>query len=122
MCMTNIKVGSIIDAKITGITGYGFFVEAENGYTGLLHISQITDRFVDDIQRIYVIGEIISAKVIEIDEEKKQLRLSTKEFNDKKNRKKSIKEEGRGFAPLRENLDKWVNEKLNELKNLDKSE
>lgn len=116
MDMADIKVGKTISVIITGITKYGIFVKVDDKYTGMIHISEITDRFVNDIDRIYVIGEKIDAKVLEIDEEKKQIKLSTKELNSGKYKRKPIKEEGRGFEPLKENLDKWVSETLQDLK------
>lgn len=118
----NIKVGEIINTQITGISKYGIFVKVDDIYTGMIHISEITDKYVNDIGRIYVIGESVDAKVLEIDEEKKQVKLSTKEVNSGKNKRKAIKEEGRGFEPLKENLDRWINETLEDLKKNGKTE
>lgn len=118
----NIKVGEIINTQITGISKYGIFVKVNDIYTGMIHISEITDKYVNDIGRIYVIGESVDAKILEIDEEKKQLKLSTKELNSGKNKRKPIKEEGRGFEPLKENLDRWINETLEDLKKNEKTE
>ena len=120
--MDKIEVGKIINTEITGITEYGIFVRANNDYTGMIHISEITDKYVDDIGRLYVIGETLEAKILDVDHEKKQIKLSTKELNSGKYKRKPIKEEGRGFEPLKENLDKWVSEKLEELEKNKKSE
>ena len=115
MNMSDIKVGDIISCEVSGITEYGVFVKVNDEYSGLVHISEISNKFVSNIERLYIIGDVIEAKVIEIDEEKKQIKLSIKDNKNKKNKNKKIVEKGEGFKPLKENLDKWVEERLKEL-------
>ena len=113
--MDNIKKGDVIKCEVTGVTNYGVFVKIEDSdYTGLIHISEISDKFVSNIDKLYIIGDVIDATILDIDNEKKQYKLSVKDLNKKKN-KKSITEKGQGFTPLKENLDKWVQERLKEL-------
>jgi general stress protein 13 len=112
--MENIKKGDVIKCEVTGVTNYGVFVKTDSEYTGLIHISEISDKFVSNIEKLYIVGDIIDATVIEVDEDKKQYKLSVKDLN-KKKKKKQIVEKGQGFAPLKENLDKWVQERLKEL-------
>ena len=114
--MDNIKIGDVIKCEVTGITNYGVFVKIDENYTGLIHISEISDKFVSNIEKLYIEGDIIDATVIEIDEEKKQIKLSVKDLNKKGGKKKKIIEKGQGFKPLKENLEKWVKERLEELK------
>ena len=62
------------------------------------------------------VGERIYAKVIEVDNEHNRLKLSIKGLNYKEfyeNRK--VKESVRGFSPLQENLEKWMDETLREM-------
>ena len=113
--MENIKIGDTIKCEVTGLTNYGVFVKTDSEYTGLIHISEISDKFVSSIEKLYIAGDIIEATVIEIDEEKKQLKLSVKDINKKNKKKKGIAEKGKGFEPLKENLDKWVQERLKDL-------
>lgn len=113
--MESIKIGDVVKCEVTGMTNYGVFVKTEDDYTGLIHISEISDKFVSSIEKLYIAGDIIEATVIEVDDEKKQLKLSVKEINKKNKKKKGITEKGKGFEPLKENLDKWVEEKLKEL-------
>lgn len=115
--MEEIKKGKIVVGEITGITEYGIFVKVEPNYTGMIHISEISDDYVEDIAKLYVIGETLETRIIEIDPEKLQLKLTIKEFNKKNKRNKTLKEEGRGFEPLKEKLDFWVEERLKDLKN-----
>ena len=114
--MEEIKKGKIVIGEITGITEYGIFVKVEPDYTGMIHISEISDNYIEDIAKLYVIGETLETRIIEVDNEKKQLKLTIKEFNKKNKRNKTLKEEGRGFEPLKEKLDFWVEERLKELK------
>jgi general stress protein 13 len=114
--MSEIKVNKIVVGEITGFTKYGIFVKINDNYTGMVHISEISDNFVEDIEKLFVIGESLDCRVMEIDEEKKQLKLTIKEFNKRNKRNKTLKEEGRGFEPLREKLDFWVEERLKDLK------
>lgn len=109
-----LKVGDIVEAKVTGIVDYGFFVEIED-FSGLCHISEISNDFVDDINKFVSIGDIIFVEILEIDYEKKHLKISIKDiyyrsFNDGTH----ITETRRGFLPLKQNLDKWIVEKINE--------
>ncbi len=113
--MKKYELNEYVSGVVTGITKYGIFLKLEDGYSGLIHISEISDKFVKDIERMYVLDETIDAKVIEIDEAKKQIKLSIKEFTSKKNRRRKIKEEGRGFEPLKEKLDDWIKEKLEDI-------
>ena len=43
--MPKIKCGDIIKCRVTGIADYGFFVECENNYSGLCHISEVSNDF-----------------------------------------------------------------------------
>ena len=109
------KIGDVISCEVTGVTEYGVFVKLENGYNGLVHISEISNKYVSNIKKLYFPGDIIDAKIIEIDEEKKQVKLSVKRLKSKNSSKRVIEEKGEGFAPLKDNLDIWVSEKLKEL-------
>ena len=87
--MEEIKIGDIVKCEVTGITNYGVFVKLENGYDGLIHISEVSSKFVSNLEKLYIAGDIINAKVIEVDNEKSQVKLSVKGIKDnKKNNKK----------------------------------
>lgn len=118
--MCKYKCEEIVNVSITGIKEYGIFVKVDDEYTGLIHISEISDRYVSDIKKIFVIGETLNARILEIDDAKKQLKLSIKGLNSGVNKRKPLEDECRGFEPLKENLDKWVNEKLEDLKKTEK--
>ena len=107
--MTKYKVGSTVTGNITGIEKYGAFVSLDDYYSGLIHISEISEGFVKDINDYVNLGETISAKIIEVDDESCHVKLSIKNIKSKPNRRKrNIEEVGSGFGILKENLDEWV--------------
>lgn len=101
-----------VEGQITGVTEYGIFVKLENNYFGLIHISEVSNDFVSDLPSMFNVGDTINAIVLSVDEENKQVKLTIKE----KKQKKFLEEKGAGFAPLKENLDRWIEEKLEDLK------
>ncbi len=77
----SIDVGSIVEGKVTGITNFGAFVELENGKTGLVHISEVADTYVKDINDFLKQEDNIKVKVININDGK--IGLSIKQLNPK---------------------------------------
>lgn len=111
--MEDFLVGNIVKGQVTGIEPYGIFVKLENDYNGLIHISEITNNFVKDVNNYAKVGEEIYAKIIDVDNENKKLRLSIRGLNYKVNRSnRKIRESVSGFSPLQEILPKWTEEML----------
>ena len=119
--MKKYKIGDVVECEVTGITNYGVFVKLGSDYTGLIHISEISNRFVNDIEKLYIMGEVIEAKILEIDETNKQIKLSIKQ-NEHFRRKNKLQERGEGFKPLKDNLEIWVREKLKDLEKVSKKQ
>lgn len=115
--MTKYEIGNIIKCQVTGVEKYGVFVNVDKEYVGLIHISEISDNFVRNVLDYVSIGETIYAKIIEVDEEDKRLKLSIKTIDYKNGIENSgALDQERGFAPLKEHLDLWIKEKLDEIK------
>ena len=113
--MSDYKVGSIIKGQVTGIEKYGIFINIDPCYDGLIHISEISQGFVKDINDYVKIGDTIYCQILEVDEDNLQLKLSIKNINYKTlDKNKNIKESRRGFLPLKNNLPIWIKEKINE--------
>lgn len=112
--MSNIKSGDIVEGQITGVTKYGVFVSLEDNYVGLIHISEVSNKYVSDLTKLFTIGSVIKVKVLEIDEDKLQVKLSIKKIQSSIKKRKSIQEKGRGFSAIEENLYHWVDEKMEE--------
>ncbi len=116
MCMNSINVGNIVKGQITGVTSYGVFVSLEDDYSGLVHISEVSDKFVKDLPMLFNIGDIINVKILEIDEDKREVKLSIKKIDYKVEESLSrIPETGSGFGLLEKNLGKWTASKLKEI-------
>ncbi len=114
--MKEYKKGDIIKGQVTGIEKYGIFINIDAYYDGLIHISEISKDFVRDIRDYVEIGETIFVKIINVDEENLQIKLSIKDIDYKiKRRPNRVKESKNGFNPLAEALPKWVAAKLKEI-------
>ena len=62
--MSEIKINNIVEGQITGITKYGIFVSLEDNYTGMVHISEVSNKYVNDLQSKFKIGDVIKVKII----------------------------------------------------------
>ena len=105
------KKNDIVKGKITGIQDYGIFVSLNHEYTGLIHISEISDYFVKNITDYVSLNETITAQVIDVDEKNKQLKLSIKSLHTN-----NLKDTKKGFKNLEKNLKLWIKEKMEEMK------
>lgn len=105
--------GKIVQGVVTGIETYGAFVSFDEFYSGLIHISEISHDFVKNITDLVNIGDVINVKILSVDEQQFQLRLSIKNNNYKnvKNpRIVKIKETNSGFKTLATKLPIWIEE------------
>ena len=62
----SIEVGSQLEGKVTGITNFGAFVELPSGSTGLVHISEVADNYVKDINDHLKVGDMVEVKVMNV--------------------------------------------------------
>jgi S1 RNA binding domain protein len=67
----SIEVGSKLQGKVTGITHFGAFVELPGGTTGLVHISEVADNYVKDINEFLKVGDQVEVKVMSIEKDGK---------------------------------------------------
>ena len=120
--MKMIKVGDIVEVTITGVQPYGAFALLPNHTSGLIHISEISEGFVKDIENFVHKGEKVRVKVIDIDLKTNQAKLSLKALDTKskrrdrrlnyKNQKRQIRETPKGFEPLKQMLPVWINQEM----------
>lgn len=66
-----IEVGSVLEGKVTGIKSFGAFVALPEGKNGLVHISEVSNSFVEDINTVLKEGETVKVKVMSIAEDGK---------------------------------------------------
>jgi general stress protein 13 len=117
------KKDDIVEGIITNIVAYGGFVYIDHETTGLIHISQLYNGFVKDIHRFLNIGQRVYCKVIEVDGDKKQLKLSLKNIpknakpRNQRRERLSLKPQSLlpqskiGFSSLASQLPQWIKEK-----------
>lgn len=115
--MNKYNVGSIVTGKVTGIENYGVFLSFDNDVTGLIHISEISNSFVRNINDYVEMDEKIRAKVIGVGEGCKHLKLSIKGLDYREGSKNvhEIKETASGFSGLHQALDGWIDEKFKKI-------
>ena len=102
--MEDLIVGSVVKGEVTGIESYGIFVKLNDKYSGLVHISEITEKFVKDINSYAKLGETIYVEIKEISKENNRCILSIKGLNYRINENRKVKEYVRGFIPLKQHL------------------
>lgn len=107
-----IKKDEIILVEVTGFADYGVFVKKDD-YTGLIHISEISDRYVKDIRLFAKVGDSVTTYVLDVDHEKKKLTLSYKKCGSK--RKIIVPASEIGFEGLKKELPRWVNNEIKKL-------
>ena len=71
-------VGTVIDGKVARMTDFGAFVELEEGIDALLHVSQISIDHVEKPSDVLKVGQEITAKIVDFNEETKKISLSIK--------------------------------------------
>ena len=77
-----IEVGSVVEGVVTGITNFGAFVELPEGKTGLIHISEVADVYVNDVHDFLRERDTVKVKVLTVDDRGK-IGLSIKALQDK---------------------------------------
>jgi S1 RNA binding domain protein len=81
-----VEVGNIVEGKVSGITGFGAFVELPDGKTGLVHISEVSDEYVRDINSHLKENQTVKVKVLSVDSNGK-VSLSIRKASENERRK-----------------------------------
>ena len=106
--MTKFFKDEIVEGCVTGIENYGIFVTLDEYYSGLIHISEISD-----INKIANVGETIKVRVIDTDDDTFHVKLSIKNLDYRVTEKNNneIQETEHGFETLKNKLPKWIKSK-----------
>ena len=107
--------GEIVKGTVSGVEPYGIFVKFDDSYNGLIHISEISNRFVKSPNHYAEVGETIYTEIIDVDEKNHRLKLSIKNIKykvGKYNKRVEIKETETGFKTLKAKLPIWINENI----------
>lgn len=93
-----IELGSIIEGKVSRVMPFGVFVAFADNKIGLVHISEASTAYVENINDFFKVGDTVRAKVIKIDDNGK-ISLSVKAAEKKREKKSFTKEKSN--APVR---------------------
>ena len=117
------EIGQIILGKVINVKPYALFLEFEDGVTGLLHISEISDSFIRDIEKYGSKGDEMKVMVVSIDENNGFLRVSYKRvpqaeaYSSHDNSVRNVPTtSSEDFQPLEEKLPEWIATTLAEAK------
>lgn len=113
-----IAVGSILEGRVTGITKFGAFVELPGGVTGLVHISEVADAYVKDVNDFLKEQEQVQVKVINIDD-KGKIGLSIKQARPDYEARASKRSRSQSRESFEDKLNKFLrdsDEKLSDLR------
>jgi uncharacterized protein len=77
--MEDVKPGMVLPGIVTNITNFGAFVDIGVKQDGLVHISQMADRFISDPNEVVHLNQHVKVKVLEVDLARKRIQLSMKE-------------------------------------------
>ena len=86
----SLEVGKKVEGKITGLAKFGAFIDLGGNKTGLVHISEVSDKFVEDINDELSVGQIVTVEVLSIGDDGKialSMRDKEKEAKQKEEQK-----------------------------------
>lgn len=72
-------LGSLVNGKVVRLAPFGAFVQLEDGIDALIHISQLAERRIAKVEEVVKVGDMVSAKVVEVKPEEKRISLSIRE-------------------------------------------
>jgi protein Tex len=76
--LRDLRPGLELEGVVTNVANFGAFVDVGVHQDGLVHISQLADRFVDDPKKVVKVGQVVRVRVLEVNEELKRISLSMK--------------------------------------------
>jgi uncharacterized protein len=101
MTLTDVKPGMVLEGIVTNVTAFGAFVDVGVHQDGLVHVSELSDRFIKDPSEVVQSGKKIKVEVLEVDPVKKRISLSARIGQQRKTRERT-EEKGRSKGPRRE--------------------
>ncbi len=79
----DLKVGMVLEGTVRNIMDFGMFVDINVHCDGLVHISELSNKFVKNISDLYTVNDVVKVKVIGVDINKKRISLSIKQVTAK---------------------------------------
>jgi uncharacterized protein len=88
--ISDLSVGMELEGIVTNVANFGAFVDIGVHQDGLVHISQLADRFVEDPKLIVKVGQVVKVRVLEVNEKLKRISLSMKLPDSQNSERKAI--------------------------------
>ncbi len=79
--ISDLKVGMELEGVVTNVANFGAFVDIGVHQDGLVHISQLADRFISDPKQVVKVGQVVKVRVLEVNESLKRISLSMRSAN-----------------------------------------
>jgi len=76
------QVGQVVEGKVTKLASFGAFIELDGGIDGLIHISELSNEHVNRVKDVVQIGDVVKAKVKNINTDERRIGLSLKDVDD----------------------------------------
>lgn len=76
--ISDLEVDQLLQGVVTNVANFGAFIDLGVHQDGLVHISMLSDRFVDDPHKIVKVGQIVNVKIVSVDVERKRIALTMK--------------------------------------------
>ncbi|MEG4110090.1 MULTISPECIES: S1 RNA-binding domain-containing protein [unclassified Microcoleus] len=73
----DLQIGQLVEGKVSSIKPFGVFVDLE-GVSGLLHIKQVSQKYIDNLGKVFAPGQPLKAIVVDLDESRGRISLSTR--------------------------------------------
>ncbi len=82
--LEDLKTEMILEGVVTNVTAFGAFVDVGVHQDGLVHVSQLSDRFIKDPNEVVKVGDKLTVRVLEVDLVRKRIALSAKRSSEAK--------------------------------------
>jgi uncharacterized protein len=93
--ISDLKPGMKLEGTVTNVTNFGAFVDVGVHQDGLVHVSQLADRFVDDPHKVVKAGDIVKVTILEVDVPRKRISMTMKSQADYQGQRERQTERGR---------------------------
>jgi uncharacterized protein len=74
--ISDLKIGMELEGVVTNVANFGAFVDVGVHQDGLVHVSQLADRFISDPKQVVKVGQVVTVRVLEVNEQLKRISLS----------------------------------------------
>lgn len=99
----SLEIGSVVEGKVSGITRFGAFIQLPDGNVGLVHISEVSENYVENVADYLKENQIVRVRVISVDK-KGKLSLSIKKAVEERTNPSKRPPEDIDWTPRNDNL------------------